>query len=144
MAYHHGRISLLAVLAQVFIEPIQRISMRANFMTTHTDLFLTYLRHYAAKDLQAISAMFAEDIHLRDWNISVHGKEEAIRETAKNFAEAESLETRVLATYENADTIAGEIHIVVDGRIDLYVVDVVTFNSQDCITAIRSYKGRGD
>ena len=70
--------------------------MRLNFMTTHTDLFLTYLRHYAAKDLQAIAAMFAEDIHLRDWNISVHGKEGAIRETAKNFAEAESREIHVL------------------------------------------------
>ncbi len=34
-------------------------------MTTRTDLFLTYLWHSAAKDLQAISAMFAEDIHLR-------------------------------------------------------------------------------
>ncbi len=113
-------------------------------MTAHTDLFLTYLRHYADKNLEAISAMFAEDIHLRDWNISVHGKEEAIRETAKNFAEAESLEIRVLVAYENADTVAGELHIVVDGRIDLYVVDVVTFNSQKCITAIHSYKGRSD
>ncbi|MBK8618830.1 MAG: nuclear transport factor 2 family protein [Anaerolineales bacterium] len=113
-------------------------------MTPHTDLFLTYLRHYAAKDLQAISAMFAEDIHLRDWNISVHGKDEAIRETAKNFTEAESIEIRVLVTYENADTVAGELHIVVDGRVDLYVVDVVTFNAQGSITAIRSYKGRED
>ena len=99
-------------------------------MTTHADLFLTCLRHYAAKDFQAISAMYAEDIHLRDWNISVHGKEEEIRETAKNFVEAESLEICVLATYENADTFAGELHIVVGGRIDLYVVDVMTFDAQ--------------
>lgn len=113
-------------------------------MTIHTDLFLNYIHHYAAKDLQAISAMFAEDIHLRDWNISVHGKDEAIRETAKNFTEAESIEIRVLVTYENADTVAGELHIVVDGRVDLYVVDVVTFNAQGSITAIRSYKGRED
>ncbi len=113
-------------------------------MTAHTDLFLTYLRHYADKNLEAISAMFAEDIHLRDWNISVHGKEEAIRETAKNFAEAESLEIRVLVAYENADTVAGELHIVVDGRIDLYVVDVVTFNTQGRVAAIRSYNGRSD
>jgi hypothetical protein len=113
-------------------------------MATHTDLFLTCLRHYAAKDLQAISAMYSENIHLRDWKISVHGKEEVTRETEKTFAEAESLENRVLTTYENADTVAGELHIVVDGRIDLYVVDEVTFNAQGCITAIRSYKGRGD
>ena len=36
--------------------------------------------------------MLAEEVHLRDWNISVFGKAEAIRETAKNFAEAESIE----------------------------------------------------
>ena len=110
---------------------------------THTELFLTQLRHYADKNLEATTAMFAEDIHLRDWNISVHGKEAATRETAKNFAEAESLEIRVLATYENADTIAGEVHIQVNG-IDLYVVDIMTFNDEGKITSIRSYKGRGD
>jgi len=81
---------------------------------------------------------------LRDWNISVFGKAEALRETAKNFAEAESLEIRVLEVYESADTVAGELHIVVNDIIDLYVVDVVTFNTQGKITAIRSYKGRED
>ena len=110
----------------------------------HTELFRTYLHHYADKNLEAISAMLAEEVHLRDWNISVHGKAAALRETEKNFAEAESIEIRVLALYENSDTVAGELHIVADGRINLYVVDVVTFNTQGCITAIRSYKGRGD
>lgn len=110
----------------------------------HSELFLTQLRHYAEKNLEATTAMFAEDIHLRDWNISVHGKAAALRETAKNFAEAESLEIRVLALYENAATVAGEVHIIVNGTIDLYVVDVMTFNSQGLITSIRSYKGRGD
>lgn len=110
----------------------------------HADLFRTCLKHYADKNIAEISAMYAETIHLRDWNISVHGKDAAIRETAKNFAEAESLEIRVLALYENADTVAGEVHITVNGTIDLYVVDIMTFDGQGLITAIRSYKGRGD
>lgn len=110
----------------------------------HTELFRTYLHHYANKNLAAISAMLAEEVHLRDWNISVFGKAEAIRETAKNFAEAESIEIYILALYESTDTVAGELHIRVDGKIDLYVVDVVTFNAQGKVTAIRSYKGRGD
>ena len=96
----------------------------------HTDLFHTYLHHYADKNLEAISAMLAEEVHLRDWNISVHGKAAALRETAKNFTETESIEIRVLAFYENSDTVAGELHIVVDRRINLYVVDVVTLNTQ--------------
>lgn len=111
---------------------------------THVELFRTYLHHYADKNLEAVSAMLAEDVHLRDWNISVHGKAEAVRETVKNFSQAESIEIRILAVYENEDTVAGELHIIVDSKIDLYVVDVITFNEQGKVTAIRSYKGRGD
>lgn len=49
--------------------------------------------------------MLAEEVHLRDWNISVFGKAEAIRETVKNFAEAESIEIHILALYESTDTV---------------------------------------
>ena len=108
----------------------------------HTEFFHTYLHHYADKNLEAISAMLAEEVHLRDWNISVFGKAEAIRETAKNFAEAESIELRILAVYEDADTVAGEVHVVVNGTIELYVVDVIAFDVHGKIRAIRSYKGR--
>lgn len=108
----------------------------------HTELFHTYLHHYADKNLEAISDMLTEEVHLRDWNISVHGKAAALRETAKNFAEAESIEIRVLALYENSDAVAGELHIVVNGTIELYVVDVIAFDVHGKIKAIRSYKGR--
>ena len=86
--------------------------------------------------------MLAEEVHLRDWNISVFGKAEAIRETVKNFAEAESIEIHILALYESTDTVAGELHRGVDGKIDLYLVDAVTFNAQGKVTAIRSYRAR--
>jgi hypothetical protein len=65
-------------------------------------------------------AMYAEDTHLRDWYISVHGKASAVRETA------------------------GEVHIIVNGTIALYVVDIMIFDAHGLITAIRSYEGRGD
>jgi len=55
--------------------------------------------------------MLADEVHLRDWNISVFGKAEALRETAQNFTKAESIEICVLAVYENEDTVAGEIHL---------------------------------
>lgn len=108
------------------------------------DLFRTCLRYYANKNLEAISAMYADDIHLRDWNISVRGKAAAVRETARNFADAESLEIRILALYENADSVVGEVHITVNGTIELYVVDIMTFDASGQISAIRSYKGRDD
>ncbi|WP_435579085.1 nuclear transport factor 2 family protein [Gilvibacter sp.] len=113
-------------------------------MNSNTDLALLYLRKYAEKDLQAMEDLFAEDIVLRDWKIRVVGKSLALIETKKNFEAARSLTIDVLETYENADTVAAELKIVVNDTEELYVVDVMQFNAQGQIKAIRAYLGRGD
>lgn len=111
---------------------------------TNAEFFCTYLRHYADKNLEAISTMLSEEVHLRDWNLSVFGRLEVLRETAKNFTEAKTIEIDILAVLESPDMVAGELHITVDEKIGLYVVDVLTFDPDGKIAAIRSYKGRGD
>ena len=108
------------------------------------NLSLYYLKSYAEKDLKAIEAMFSEDIVLRDWKISVLGKEKALAETKKNFDTANSIEIEVLSTYENQSTVAAELKITVDNTEELYVVDVISFNSANQIRSIRAYLGRGD
>jgi steroid delta-isomerase len=113
-------------------------------MTSKQALFLSYLQHYAAKDLNAVAAMLADDVKLRDWNLSVVGKAAAVAETAKNFAAATSIAIEVLGVYENQNTVSGELQIVVDGSTELYVVDVIDFNAHGQIQAIRAYLGRGD
>lgn len=111
---------------------------------THADRFRSYLRHYAARDLPPIAEMLAPRVHLRDWDISVHGRAEVLRETAANFARSRSIEIDVLTLHESADAVAGELRIVVDGTIELFVVDVLEFDDDGRITAIRAYEGRGD
>ena len=106
--------------------------------------FVDYLAAYAAKDLARVAQMFAADIRLRDWKISVSGKEAAIAETDKNFRSALSIEIEVLSTYEAGDAVAGELRIVVDRSEVLHVVDVLTFDAQGKISAIRAYLGRAD
>ena len=113
-------------------------------MNSKQELFLAYLRHYAAKNLDAVAAMLADDVRLRDWKIVVVGKAAAVHETAQNFASARSIAIEVLGVYENQNTVSGELRIVVDGSIELYVVDVIDFNEQGQIQAIRAYLGRGD
>lgn len=105
---------------------------------------LAYLRHYAQKDLASVSAQFADDITLRDWKIMVRGKAAAVEETRKNFAAARSLDITPLMLYDNHDTVAVELRILVDGVDALHVVDVITFNPQGLIQSIRAYLGRGD
>ena len=111
---------------------------------SNKDLCIAYLKSYAAKDLTAIDHMFADDIILRDWKIRVVGKTLALEETQKNFDAVDSLSIDVLANYENEDTVAAELKIVIDHTEELYVTDVITFNQSGKITSIRAYVGRGD
>lgn len=106
--------------------------------------FLDYLRRYEAKDLDGIAAMFSEQITLRDWNLAVSGREAALAETRKNFESAGSIRIEVLRVLEGERSVAGELRIVVDGHIELFVVDVLDFDAEGRITAIRAYLGRGD
>ncbi len=117
-------------------EPMPEISKK--------EICLSYLRKYAEKDLNSIEEMFSENIVLRDWKIRVEGKENALKETRKNFENADSIEIEVLSTYENKDTVAAELKIIVDSTEQLYVVDVITINSEGKISSIRAYLGRGD
>lgn len=108
------------------------------------DSFLAYLEAYSQKDLQLVSAMFADNIALRDWKISVSGKDAAIAETDKNFKSADPVEIEILHTYESKDAVAGELKITVDNSEVLHVVDVVSFNAEGKIKSIRAYLGRED
>ncbi|TMU57123.1 nuclear transport factor 2 family protein [Flagellimonas algicola] len=107
-------------------------------------LCLDHLEKYAEKDLDGIKEMFSENIVLRDWKIRVEGKEKAIDETRKNFRAADSIAIDVLSVYENKDTVAAELKITVNTTEELYVVDVITFDTHQKIKSIRAYLGRGD
>ncbi len=111
---------------------------------THHQRFLAYLRAYEAQDIAQVADMFADDVSLRDWKIHVTGKQAAIAETQANFAAARSIEIQPLHLHESARSVAGELRIVVDGTVELFVVDVVDFDDAGRITAIRAFIGRGD
>ncbi|WP_298486093.1 nuclear transport factor 2 family protein [uncultured Maribacter sp.] len=107
------------------------------------EICLSYLRKYANKDICGIQEMFSENIVLRDWKIHVIGKKNALIETRKNFESASSIEIEVISTFDNVDTLAAELKITVDSTEILYVVDLITINSDCKIKSIRAYLGRG-
>ncbi|GGP27615.1 nuclear transport factor 2 family protein [Silvimonas amylolytica] len=111
---------------------------------TNLDRFRAYLQAYEHKNINEIGAMFAPDVALRDWKISVRGIEAALAETRSNFAAAQSIQIDILRLYESASSVAGELRILVDGTVELFVVDVLDFNTQGQISAIRAFLGRGD
>jgi hypothetical protein len=113
-------------------------------MPSPRSIALLYLNHYAAKNLTGASELFAENIVLRDWKIRVEGKTAALNETCKNFEAVSTLYIDVLAVYEHKNTVAAELKIVIDGKEELYVVDIIEVNAAGLITAIRAFVGRGD
>ena len=99
-----------------------------------------FIELYAAKDINAISDMFSEDIVLRDWNYEVVGKDAAIIEFTKNFDEAETLHISIKNIYLSELSGAAEIEVTVNGII-LGIVDVVTLDSADQIISVIAYRG---
>ena len=105
---------------------------------------LLYLKKYEEKDIKGIEEMFSDDIVLRDWKIRVEGKEKALIETLKNFESVETIKIDVLSIYENESTVAAELKIVINNKDELYVIDVITINSEGKISSIKAFIGRGD
>lgn len=108
------------------------------------ELCLLYLKKYEEKDIKGIEEMFSEDIVLRDWKIRVEGKEKALSETLKNFESVESIKIDVISIYEDESTVAAELKIIIDNKEELYVMDVITINSEGKISSIKAFIGRGD
>ena len=111
---------------------------------SHANTFRRYLHFYESRDLEAIAELFAEQIQLRDWNLSVVGKAAALAETRHNFESVESLRIEVLSLFESADGVAGELRILINDRDELHVVDVLRFDAEGRICQIHAYVGRGD
>lgn len=111
---------------------------------TNKEIVLLYLKRYENKDLKGIEDIFSNDIALRDWKIRVVGKENALIETRKNFESVKSIRIDVLSIYENKNTVAAELKIIINGSEELYVIDVITINAERKINSIKAFIGRGD
>lgn len=102
---------------------------------------LRYLKAYAAKDIDQIAAQLAPDVRLQDWNLAVQGATAVLDETRKNFQAASRLDIEVVQVLADARSAAAVLRISVGEASILDVVDVVTFDDQGRITAIRAFKG---
>ncbi len=102
---------------------------------------IEFLGAYEAKDLHAISKLITDDVVVRDWNLELLGKPEALRLFAKNFEAADSLAIRISQLMVSDASVAAEIEIEVNHSEHLKVVDVIHSNQKFEITAVVSYKG---
>lgn len=104
------------------------------------ELALKYFAAFSNQDLDALSNMLDDYVTLRDWNVSVTGKDNVLVATKQIFDSVDTIHVRVLGLILEANYVAAELEITVNGTNTLLVADIITF-SQQKITNIRAYKG---
>ena len=104
-------------------------------------LCLEYFETFSRKDLGGLEIMFTGDVTLRDWEISATGIDEVLAANKKIFDSVEYIHVMPLHLYQDGNTVAAELSIVVSGAVHLSVVDIITFNDAGKIVSVRAYKG---
>ena len=102
---------------------------------------LEYFETFSRKDLDNLALMFTGDVTLRDWEISATGIDEVLVANKKIFDSVEYIHVLPLHLYQDNNTVAAELSIVVSGAVHLSVVDIITFNDTGKIVSIKAYKG---
>jgi hypothetical protein len=100
-----------------------------------------YFETFSRKDLDGLGVMFTGDVTLRDWEINATGIDDVLAANKKIFDSVEYIHVLPLSLYQDGNTIAAELSIVVNGAVHLKVVDIITFNDTGKIVSIKAYKG---
>ena len=118
------------------------MTMTSSHQISLKDQSLLYFERFSAKDLSGLEKIFAEDVHLRDWELTADGKAAVLEANRNIFDQVRSIEAKPLKLYEEAQTVIAELEVIVNGGEEiLLVVDILDFNLDGRIHAIRAYKG---
>lgn len=104
-----------------------------------------YFINFNNKNLEKLSELFSDDISLTDWNISVKGKENVLKEISNIFSNVQNIKISIYGDlYEDKNTVCCEIEIILNNYTANYeilkVVDIITFNDYGKIEKINAYK----
>ena len=106
---------------------------------------LEYFFHFSTKNLELISDMFADTVHLRDWEHSTSNKEDTVAVYKKIFDSVDTIAVTPFALYQDEGTdgtvVVAELWITINGNEQIFVTDVITFDENNLINSVRAYKG---
>jgi hypothetical protein len=116
-------------------------------MTSHRllDAAQTYFDLWNQKSPALLSSCFSESVRLRDWEVEVCGSKNVVDANRKIFSTlpaAEILVINMLPCYEKM-TVSCELELLLNNEENttLKVVDVIEFDGDLKITALRAYRG---
>jgi ketosteroid isomerase-like protein len=95
---------------------------------------------FSNKDIDGLAELYDDNIVLRDWQYFAEGKSAVLSTVRGIFNTVDSILVTPLALYQDANTVAAELEILINGAETILVTDVITF-TDDKISSIKAYKG---
>ena len=91
--------------------------------------------------MKTLQSYFAQDISLRDWEINEQGINNVVQANTTIFNNVDSIKVKPKNIFESGSIIIAELVITINNSESLLVVDIIEFNENGLINAIRAYKG---
>ena len=104
-------------------------------------LVKNYQEAFNNQDIDRLRNLFDSNILLKDWERSVQGIENVIKENKKIFDSVKSLKCLTVKEYYQENTAICVLKINIDDTEIIDVVDIIEFNDDSKITSITAYKG---
>ena len=109
-------------------------------MSDLKQLAINYFETFSRKDIDTLAELFTSDPSLRDWNGLAEGRTDVLAANKTIFDNVDTIAVTPLSLYQDGNTVAAEIEVLINGEEKLLVVDVITFED-DKIASVRAYKG---
>ena len=114
-------------------------------MTDLVDIALKYFETFTNKDLEGLKEMFAENISLRDWEVEAKGIKDVLNANSDIFDSVNHMEVIPLRVWDfvsqEDNVVVAELKIELDDNEIELVTDILEFDKNNKIKAIRAYKG---
>jgi limonene-1,2-epoxide hydrolase len=102
-----------------------------------------YLAAFAAKDIDTLDEVYADDVVLSDWLETTSGKEQVLIANKHLFNNYEMISIHIQnVAYNNKTIFVNFDLILINGRekVDLSVVDIIEINNLGKIKSITAFK----
>ena len=114
-------------------------------MADLVDKALTYFKTFSNKDSEGLISMFSNTVYLRDWDITAEGIDEVLNANTRIFDVVDTIVATHIRVWDflsqEDNVVVAELEIVVNKETKLLVTDILEFDDDDKIKAIRAYKG---
>lgn len=110
-------------------------------MSKYKEIARQYFSSFSNKDAAGLAELFAEDVGLRDWEIAVSGKSSVLQANQNIFDTVGSIEVIPVLVVEEGDVVIAQLEIILNGKENLRVVDILRFASDGTIRQVTAYKG---